>query len=54
MLCKILSVLVLLGRSITEKYRTEPGLEPRVSLPTELSKPTQFSYSNFRVLFNYP
>ena len=37
---------------VTEKYRPEPGLEPRVSrlahecLPTELSKPTQFCYSN--------
>ena len=37
---------------ITEKYRPESGLEPRVSRltyecsTTELSKPTQFCYSN--------
>ena len=38
---------------ITEKYRPEPGLEPRVSrlvheyATTELSKPTQFCYLIF-------
>ena len=44
---------------ITEKYRPEPGLKPRVSRltheysTTELSKPIQFCYLNFRVLSIY-
>ena len=43
---------MLLARSKTEKYRPEPGLEPRVSRlvhehsTTELPKPTQFCHSN--------
>ena len=46
--------------SITQKYRPEPGLEPRVSRlaheysTTELSRSIQFCYLNFRVDSNYP
>ena len=46
--------------NMTEMYRPEPGLEPRVSrYPYERStdwatKPTQFCSLNFRVLIYYP
>ena len=52
--------IFLYAKFITEKYRPEPGLEPRIfrlaheHSTAELSRSIQFCHLNFRVHSNYP